>query len=100
MAYHHVAAVGASRERAQALLLCGDEASCPQWGTLTYTWARRGQPPQGKTSGKRKGYKVFGVIEYFTGRLFSQGQEGRLNAATYIAFLKGVLEQTTRPIIL
>jgi transposase len=84
----------------KALLLFGDEASFPQWGTLTYTWARRGQQPQVKTSGKRKGYKVFGLIEYFTGRLFYQGQEGRLNSATYIAFLTGVLEQTTRPIIL
>ena len=84
----------------KALLLFGDEASFPQWGTLTYTWARRGQQPKVKTSGKRKGYKVFGLIEYFTGRLFYQGQEGRLNSATYIAFLKRVLEQTTRPIIL
>lgn len=84
----------------KALLLFGDEASFPQWGTLTYTWARRGQQPQVKTSGKRKGYKGFGVIEYFTGRLFYQGQEGRLNSATYIAFLTGVLEQTSRPIIL
>lgn len=88
-----------AKER-KALLLFGDEASFPQWGTLTYTWARRGQQPQVKTSGKRKGYKVFGLIEYFTGRLFYQGQEGRLNSATYIAFLKGVLEQTTRPILL
>jgi transposase len=84
----------------KALLLFGDEASFPQWGTLTYTWARRGQQPMVKTSGKRKGYKVFGLIEYFTGRLFYQGQEGRLNSATYIAFLKGVLEQTTLPLIL
>ena len=82
------------------LLLFGDEASFPQWGTLTYTWARRGQQPKVKTSGKRKGYKVFGLIDYFTGRLFYQGQEGRLNSATYIAFLKQVLEHTTRPIIL
>lgn len=33
-----------------ALRLFGDEASFPQWGTLTYTWARRGQQPMGKTS--------------------------------------------------
>lgn len=83
-----------------ALLLFGDEASFPQWGTLTYTWARRGQQPKVKTSGKRKGYKVFGLIEYFTGCLFYQGQEGRLNSTTSITFLKRVLEQTTRPIIL
>jgi hypothetical protein len=46
----------------QALLLFGDEASFPQWGTLSYTWARRGHQPMVKTSGKRKGYKVFGVL--------------------------------------
>jgi transposase len=84
----------------KALLLFGDEASFPQWGTLTYTWARRGQQPQVKTAGKRNGYKVFGLIEYFTGRLFYYGQEGRLNSAAYITFLMRVLEQTTHPIVL
>ena len=88
-----------AKER-KALLLFGDEASFPQWGTLTYTWARRGQQPQVKTSGKRKGYKVFGLIEYFTGRFFYQGQEGRLNSTAYVAFLRRVLEQTTQPILL
>jgi transposase len=39
----------------KALRLCGDAASCPQWGTLTSTWARRGPQPTGKTSGKRQG---------------------------------------------
>jgi transposase len=84
----------------KALLLFGDEASFPQWGTLTYTWARRGQQPMVKTSGKRKGYKVFGLIEYFTGRFFYQGQEGRLNSAAYLAFLTRVLEQTRQPLVL
>jgi transposase len=83
-----------------ALLLFGDEASFPPWGTLTDTWARRGQQPKVKTSGKRTGYKVFGLIADFTGRLLYQGQEGRLNAATYLALLKRVLEHTRRPIIL
>jgi transposase len=84
----------------KALLLFGDEASFPQWGTLTYTWARRGQQPQVKTAGKRKGYKVFGLMDYFTGRLFYHGQEGRLNSAAYISFLTRVLEHTTQPIML
>jgi transposase len=88
-----------AKER-KALLLFGDEASFPQWGTLTYTWARRGQQPKVKTSGKRKGYKVFGLIDYFTGRFFYQGQAGRLNSTAYITFLKRVLEQTTQPILL
>jgi transposase len=84
----------------RALLLFGDEASFPQWGTLTYTWARRGQQPKVKTSGKRKGDKVFGLREYFTGRFFYQGQEGRLNSTAYMAFLRRVLAQTTQPIVL
>jgi transposase len=84
----------------KTLLLCGDEASFPQWGTLTYTWARRGQQPKVKTCGKRKGYKVFGLIDYFTGYFFYQGQDGRLNSAAYITFLRRVLAQTTQPIIL
>jgi transposase len=88
-----------AKER-KALLLFGDEASFPQWGTLTYTWARRSQQPQVKTSGKRKGYKVFGLIEYFTGQFFYQGQEGRLNSTAYVAFLRRVLAQTTQPILL
>jgi transposase len=86
--------------RRRALLLFGDEASFPQWGTLSYTWARRGVQPVVKTSGKRKGYKVFGLIDYFTGRFFHQGHDGRLNSASYTAFLSGVLEQTQQPIIL
>ncbi len=49
-----------------------------QWGSLAYTWAVRGQQPVVKTGGKRKGYKVFGLIEYFTGRLFWHGHDGAL----------------------
>lgn len=82
----------------QALRLFGDDASFPPWGPLTDTWARRGQQPTGKTCGKRKGYKVFGLIDDFTGRLFYPGQAGRLNSAAYIALLTRVLEQTRRPI--
>jgi transposase len=86
--------------RTGALLLFGDEASFAQWGSLGYTWAKRGQQPVVKTGGKRKGYKVFGLIDYFTGRLFAQGHTGRFNAESYCAFLEGVLAQTTQPILL
>jgi transposase len=40
------------------------------------------------------------LIEYFSGRFFYQGQEGRLNSAASIAFRSRVLEQTTQAIIL
>lgn len=87
-------------QRTGALLLFGDEASFAQWGSLSYTWAVRGQQPVVKTGGKRKGYKVFGLIEYFTGRLFWHGHEGRFNALSYCAFLQGVLAQTTQMLLL
>jgi len=88
-----------AKER-KALILFGDEASFPQWGTLTYTWAKRGQKPTVKTSGIRKGYKVFGLIDYFTGRLFYQGQEGRLTSESYSQFLKSVLNRIQKHVIL
>src|SRR5438067_2215820 len=56
-----------------ALLLFGDEASFAHWGSLSYTGAPRGQQPLVLTCGKRKAYKVCGLIDYFTGRLFAQG---------------------------
>jgi transposase len=86
--------------RVGALLLFGDEASFAQWGSLGYTWAVRGQQPVVKTTGKRKGYKVFGLIDYFSGRLFSKGHSGRFNAKSYCDFLQEVLAETTQPIIL
>jgi transposase len=83
-----------------ALVLFGDEVSFAQWGSLSYTWAPRGQQPVVKTSGKRKAYKVFGLISYFCGRLFYKGHTGRFNAESYAAFLLEVLAQTKQPIIL
>jgi transposase len=87
-------------ENKDAHILFGDEASFPQWGTLNYTWARRGQQPVVQTSGKRKGYKVFGLIDYFTGKSYFSAQEERLNSESYEAFLKTVLAKTRKHIIL
>jgi|SRR5271165_2492566 len=81
-------------------ILFGDEASFAQWGSLGYTWAPIGQQPLIKTTGKRKAYKVFGLIEFFSGRLFYQGIVGKLNAASYIRFLKMVLRKTRRHLFL
>lgn len=88
-----------ARQR-KAYILFGDEASFPQWGSLSYTWARAGQQPTVKTSGKRKGYKVFGLIEFFTGRFFYQGIEGRFTSESYQAFLTQVLRQTRKHLFL
>jgi transposase len=83
----------------KALLLFGDEASFAQWGSLSYTWAPKGQQPEVPTSGKRKAYKVFGLIDYFSGRFFYKTHAGRFNSASYAAFLLDVLSQTTQHIV-
>lgn len=83
-----------------ACIFFGDEASFPQWGTLTYTWAIKGVQPTVKTTGIRKGYKVFGLIDYFTGEFFHKCIEGRFNSASYILFLRELLEKTNKHIIL
>lgn len=76
-----------------ASLFFGDEASFAMWGSLSYTWAPRGKQPEIKTSGKRKGYKMFGLIEYFTGKLVYKGIEGKFHSESYADFLTGLLEQ-------
>ena len=87
-------------KRRKGLILFEDEASFAQWGSLSYTWARRGQQPAVKTSGKRKGYKVFGAIDYFSGQLFYQGIEGRFTSDSYQAFLTMIMVHTTKHLFL
>src|SRR5713101_1281316 len=93
-------AIFRAAKRRQGLILFEDEASFAQWGSLSYTWARRGQQPEVPTSGKRKGYKVFGAIEYFSGRLFYQGIEGRFNPESYQAFVQMILDHTQEHVFL
>ena len=83
-----------------ASLFFGDEASFALWGSLSYTWGRRGHQPQVPTTGRRKGYQVFGAIEFFSGRLIYQGIEQRFQSDTYQSFLRSLLAQVAGPIIL
>jgi transposase len=90
-------------EQAQAqgaLLLFGDEASFAQWGSLGYTWAERGVQPTVLTTGRRKGYKVWGLVDWFSGQIWWAGQEGRLTGAGYCGFLAQLLAHTDRPVVL
>jgi len=84
----------------EAAVFFGDEASFALWGSLSYTWSRKGHQPQVKTTGKRKGYKVFAAIEFFTGRLVYQGTEERFQSHSYQAFLLYLLSQVPGKIIL
>ena len=49
------------------MILFGDEVSFAMWGSLGRTWSPRGQQPEVKTTGIRKGLKMFGVIGFFEG---------------------------------
>jgi transposase len=93
-------AIVRAAKRCKGVILFEDEASFAQWGALSYTWARRGQQPAVPTSGKRKGYKVFGAIDYFSGRLFFRGIEGRFNSESYHGFLQMIMAQTTAHLFL
>lgn len=50
-----------------AVILFGDEVSFAMWGSLSRTWAVRGQQPLVKTRGMRKGLKMFGAISFNDG---------------------------------
>lgn len=82
-----------------AYLLFGDEASFPQWGSLGYTWAPKGEQPVVKTSGTRRGYKVFGLIDYFTGKFFHKTITGKFTSQSYSDFLRDVIKKTRKPLI-
>jgi transposase len=50
-------------EAENSVVLFGDEVSFAMWGSLARTWAPIGQQPTVKTTGIRKGLKMFGAIE-------------------------------------
>ena len=78
----------------------GDEASFALWGSLSYTWGRKGRQPLVKTTGLRKGYKVFGAIELFSGHLVYQGTQERFQSDSYKTFLLHLLSQVSGKVIL
>jgi len=83
-----------------AMILFGDEASFAQWGSLSYTWSPKGKQPTVKTSGKRKAYKIFGLIDYFSGAFFYKAHTGRFNSDSYQTFLTEVLAKTKQPLMI
>ncbi len=84
----------------KAVILFGDEVSFAQWGSLCRTWAPRGKQPKVPTCGKRKGMKVFGVIEVAHGDFLSLECEGKFNGEASTRFLKVVLSRYSCPVIL
>lgn len=83
-----------------AMILFGDEASFAQWGSLSYTWAKKGCQPTVKTSGTRKAYKGMGLIDFLSGTFFYKTHTGRFNSETYQAFLTEVMKKTTQHLLI
>jgi len=78
----------------------GDEVSFAQWGSLGRTWAPIGKQPKIKTTGKRKALKMFGAIELVSGKFRYMETEKKFNGSSYIEFLKVLVRNARRPIIL
>lgn len=87
-------------KRLKAVILFGDEVSFAQWGSLARTWAPRGCQPKIKTSGKRKGMKIFGAIEFFSGDFVYQECQDKFNGETYVEFLQHILDSYSCPVFL
>lgn len=79
-------------ERARApgaVILFTDEVSLALWGSLGRTWAPRGQPPQVKTTGQRKGLKLFGAIDFHSGAFYYHEARAYKLTAKGLKALKG-----------
>ena len=71
-----------------AVILFADEVSFALWGSLSRTWAPRGQQPVVKTTGRRKGMKLFGAIEFGSGAFYYREAVGYTLSATALKQLK------------
>ena len=83
----------------KALWLFGDAASLAQWGSLSYPWAPKGEPPAVPTRGQRKGDQVLGRIDSGSGPFFSKTHAGRFHAESSAAFWLDVWAQTRRHVV-
>jgi len=88
-----------AKEKKAVILFC-DEVSFAQWGSLSRTWAPRGKQPKIKTTGKRKGMKIFGAIGFFDGDFHYMETPEKFNAQSYVQFLQGIVNQYQCPVIL
>jgi len=54
-------------KKGDVIVLFGDEVSFAMWGSLGRTWAPIGKQPEVKTTGIRKGLKMYGAINVMEG---------------------------------
>jgi transposase len=87
-------------EEMKGVILFCDEVSFAQWGSLARTWAPKGKQPLVKTCGKRKGLKIFGVIEFRDGHFIYMECDGKFNGDSCMKFLKQILNTYSCPVFL
>lgn len=88
-------------KKLNAVLLYGDEVSFALWGSLSKTWGTVGKQVKVHTKGSRRGLKMFGVIDLFSGDFIYEEAEGRFNNVSYRNFLEKVMSYyPDRPVIL
>lgn len=69
-----------------AIVLFGDEVSFAMWGSLGRTWAPIGKQPEVKTTGIRKGLKMYGAIEVRDGDFhYRESLQYRLTQKSFTA---------------
>lgn len=77
-----------------------DEVSFAMWGSLARTWAPRGEQPTLRTTGRRKGLKMFGAIEFRSGEFIFMETPDKFNSSSYIQFIRHLLGRGGRPVML
>jgi len=88
-----------AREK-NAEIMFGDEVSFAMRGSLARTWAPIGKQPVLKTTGRRKGLKMFGAMEFHSGRFIFMETPDKFNGDSYLQFIRHLLGVSSRPVIL
>ncbi len=84
--------------RKQAVLLFLDEAGVHEDHPVGTTWGVRGQTPMVRVTGKRRRVNVISAISP-RGRLWFRCYRGMLTAPVYVEFLKGLLRDVRKRVI-
>ena len=81
----------------QSTLLFEDEAGVHEDGPIGTTWGSKGETPVADVPGTRRRTNVISAVSP-RGRLWFRSYRGTLNAHGFIAFLKALLHDFTKPI--
>ncbi len=85
---------------AGAAVLFIDEVSFAMWGSLARTWGLTGKQPTVKTKGIRRGLKMFGAMDFRTGRFVYDEAPEKFNGQTYLSFLGKIFSVFDVPVII